>query len=161
MKFPILSRPKLPPELRYSRLFNEDTFYDAFVKDLNNCLNEAIIESPFVTHRRLIIILPVLEKLKKRGVRLTINTRDPRECEENYWRHEAMDAIATLQHAGIHVIYTVGHHRKLAIVDRNILWEGSLNILSQSKSSEVMRRIESPELAWQMAHFTKLDARSR
>ena len=105
----------------------------------------------------MIIILPVLEKLKKRGVRLTINTRDPRECEDEYWRHEAMDAIATLQHAGICVLYTAGHHRKLAIFDRNILWEREINILSQSKSSEVMRRIESAELAWQMAHFTKLD----
>lgn len=157
MKYSLLSRPKPSPELLYSKLFNEDTFYDAFVKDLNKCLHEAIIESPFVTRRRLMIILPVLEKLKKRGVRLIINTRDPRECEDEYWRNEAMDAIATLQHAGIHVLYTAGHHRKLAILDRAILWEGSLNILSQGRSSEVMRRTESTSLAWQMARFVQLD----
>ncbi len=153
-----LFRSKPSPELLYSKLFNEDTFYDAFVKDLNKCLHEAVIESPFVTRRRLQIILPVLVKLKKRGVRLTINTRDPRECDDEYWRAEAADAISSLQHAGIHVLYNIGHHRKLAILDRNILWEGSLNILSQNNSSEVMRRIESSELAWQMTKFTKLDA---
>jgi hypothetical protein len=59
------------------------------------------------------------------------------------------------------VLYTAGHHRKLAILDRSILWEGSLNILSQNSSSEIMRRIQSAELAWQMAHFTKLDAHLR
>lgn len=154
-------RPKPSPELLYSKLFNEDTFYDAFVKDLNNCLHEAIIESPFITRRRLLMILPVLEKLKKRGVRLSINTRDPRECEDEYWRNEAMDAVSALQHAGIYVLYTAGHHRKLAILDRNILWEGSLNILSQNNSSEIMRRIESVTLAWQMAKFTKLDTHVR
>jgi hypothetical protein len=75
MKLPLLLQSKLSPELQYSRLFNEDTFYDAFVKDLNNCLNEAIIESPFVTNRRLMIILPVLEKLKNRGNRHSTTRR--------------------------------------------------------------------------------------
>jgi hypothetical protein len=61
-----------------------------------------------------------------------------------------------LQSIGVEVLYTGGHHRKLAIIDRQILWEGSLNILSQNESCEVMRRIESDELAMQMLQFTKL-----
>jgi hypothetical protein len=62
-----------------------------------------------------------------------------------------------LQHMGVQVLYTGYHHRKLAILDRAILYEGSLNILSQNKSSEVMRRIESVSLAWQMVRFTGID----
>ena len=55
------------------------------------------------------------------------------------------------------VLYTVKHHRKLAIIDEEILWEGSLNILSQGDSCEIMRRTFSDSLALQMLHFTKLD----
>ena len=101
--------------------------------------------------------MPVLEKLKKRGVRAAIVTRDSLEQNNNYMSSEATEAISNLQHSGIHVIYKEGHHRKLAILDRSILWEGSLNILSQSNSCEVMRRIESHQLAWQMVRFTKTD----
>ena len=48
------------------------------------------------------------------------------------------------------------HHRKLAIIDRQILWEGSLNILSQIKSREIMRRIEGDNYAQDMFNFLKL-----
>ncbi len=40
-------------------------------------------------------------------------------------------------------------HRKLAVIDANIVWEGSLNILSQARSAEFMRRIVSFEIASQ------------
>ncbi|HEY4963351.1 MAG TPA: phospholipase D-like domain-containing protein [Candidatus Saccharimonadales bacterium] len=146
-----------PTDLLTSTLYDENTFYDRFNRDLKKCQHEAIIESPFITNRRLSLLLPALEKLKARGVRITINTRDPEEHENEYMRHEAQRAIATLQHMGIHVLFTGNHHRKLAILDRQILYEGSLNILSQNNSCEVMRRIESVKLAWQMARFVKID----
>lgn len=46
--------------------------------------------------------------------------------------------------------------RKIAVIDGRILWEGSLNILSQGNSREVMRRIESEELTKQMVRFLGL-----
>jgi len=58
---------------------------------------------------------------------------------------------------GVQVLLCTGnHHRKLAILDRNILWEGSLNILSQRHSREIMRRIENEELSLEMFNFLKL-----
>lgn len=47
-------------------------------------------------------------------------------------------------------------HRKLAIIDGCILWDGSLNILSQAHSKEIMRRPNSAILCKQMASFTRL-----
>jgi hypothetical protein len=58
---------------------------------------------------------------------------------------------------GVHVLFTGGHHRKLVVVDRRVLYEGSLNVLSQNNSSEIMRRIESARLAWQTIGFVGLD----
>lgn len=143
-------------DLLSSQLYDEKTFYPAFIKDLNNCGAELIIESPFVTRRRLQQLLPTLQILKDREVRVIINTKDPHELDEER-RDNAYRAIASLQYEGIQVIYTHGHHRKLAIIDRNILYEGSLNILSQNRSGEIMRRTESVRMAWEMTRFTKLD----
>lgn len=152
--FNLLKQPTEP--LVSSKLFNEETFYLEFLKDIDNCFRELIIECPFITNRRLAHLLPTLQKLKERGVRIAINTRDPQE-HDNYWCDESTCALATLQRYGIQVLFTDSHHRKLAIIDRNILWEGSLNILSQNNSCELMRRIESTQLSWQMIRYLNLD----
>ena len=47
------------PELLASRLYNDQTFYRAFEKDLANCRDEVIIESPFITSRRVRLLLPI------------------------------------------------------------------------------------------------------
>lgn len=153
----LFNRSAAPTDLLGSKLYDQDTFYPAFMKDLANCHSEVVIECPFITNRRLKTLLPTLEKLKARKVRIAINTRDPRTHDEGHWQDDAHEAIPKLQHMGVQVLYTGNHHRKVAILDRSILYEGSLNILSQNDSCEVMRRIESTSLAWQMVRFIGID----
>jgi hypothetical protein len=88
---------------------------------------------------------------------VVVNTRDPRSVAEDYRREDTQEAVSRLQHMGIHVVLTPNHHRKLAVLDRNILYEGSLNILSHNNTAEIMRRIESVRLAWQMLRFVGID----
>ena len=155
--FSFLKKQAGQSELIGSKLFNDETFYAAFQKDLQKCQHEVIIESPFMTQRRLDNLLPVLKKLKSRHVKIIVNTRDPQCCDDRHMRDDATRAVSILQHMGVQVLFTGNHHRKLAILDRNILWEGSLNILSQRDSCEIMRRIESTPLAWQMVKFIAID----
>ena len=144
-----------PTPLLSSGLFDEDSFYPAFLNDLSKCKFEVVIESPFITRKRMNALYPSFRRLTKRGVRVVINTRDPKEHD---WRmaEEAATAISLLQHLGIKVLYTENHHRKLAIIDRQLLYEGSLNILSQYASCEIMRKIESQELAISMLGFLNI-----
>ena len=139
-----------------SALFDNNTFYKAFERDLRCARQSVIIESPFITRRRMEHLLPILKKLRHKGVRIVVNTRNPEEHNEEY-AIQAEDAVASMQDIGIKVLYTVKHHRKLAIIDEEVLWEGSLNILSQGDSCEIMRRTVSNSLAWQMICFTKLN----
>lgn len=139
-----------------SRLYDNETFYDAFENDLKKAQHRIIIESPFITMRRMNGLLPIFRFLRQRGVRIVVNTRNPQEHDEDY-QYQAKLAIYEMQRLGVTVLYTVKHHRKLAIIDDEILWEGSLNILSQSDSCEIMRRIESEELARQMVEFVGLE----
>lgn len=142
--------------LSCSKLFNENTFYQAFRKDLAMCKHEVLIESPFITTKRVCQLIPDFQKAISRGVRITVNTRDPHEHEQPSDAF-AVDAIAKLESVGVEFIYTGKHHRKLAVLDRSILWEGSLNILSQYDSCEIMRRIKSPELSRSMIQFIEID----
>lgn len=62
-----------------------------------------------------------------------------------------------MQEKDVLVLYTGKLHRKLAIIDNEIMWEGSLNILSQNDSCEIMRRIVSDVLARQTIEFVGID----
>ncbi|HEX6258549.1 MAG TPA: phospholipase D-like domain-containing protein [Candidatus Saccharimonadales bacterium] len=141
--------------LSSSLLYNEQTFYKAFMRDLSLCKDEAIIESPFITSNRIASLLPIFRKMRSRNIRIVVNTRHPSEHEQPYG-DQAWAEIAQMQLIGIEVLFTGSHHRKLAIFDRQILWEGSLNILSQYDSCEIMRRIDSIKLAEHTLSFTKL-----
>lgn len=61
-----------------------------------------------------------------------------------------------MQEIGVTVFYTVGHHRKLAVIDQEIFYEGSLNILSFSDSCEIMRRVVSSTEAMKLLKFIGL-----
>ncbi|OGK51757.1 hypothetical protein A3B02_02405 [Candidatus Roizmanbacteria bacterium RIFCSPLOWO2_01_FULL_42_14] len=143
-------------DLLTSKLFDEKTFYKAFIQDLDKCKKDVIIESPYITCSRMEIFKPVFKKLLSKKVKIFLITRDPMEHDENI-RHQATNEILESKEMGINItLFRGNHHRKLAILDKKILWEGSLNILSQTYSCEIMRRIESKELVKQMYNFLGL-----
>ncbi len=99
-----------------SSLYDEKTFYQTFLRDLEKCQSEVIIESPYITSERMKTFDRIFKKLLEKGIKIYVLTR----------------------------------------LDRNVLWEGSLNILSQTYSREIMRRIESEQLTLEMFNFLKL-----
>ena len=134
-------------------LHDEKTFYLHFLSDLEQSQSEVIIESPFITIARMKTFWPVFRRLVARGVKVYVVTRDPREHTDGYDDQSEVE-IQELEAVGIQVLMCTGnHHRKLAIIDRNILWEGSLNILSQAKSREFMRRLEDGGFAVDLFNF--------
>ena len=143
-------------KLTSSRLYDQTTFYSAFLHDLGRAQSRVIIESPFITKKRMDLLLPTLSKLRARCVHIIINTKPFEEHELSY-QNQAVWAIGVMQDLGVEVLMTGGHHRKLAVIDDNVLWEGSLNILSQNDSCEVMRRIDSAIEVKEMLRFTGIE----
>ena len=140
-----------------STLFDEKTFYQAFLRDLEGCRSEVYIESPYITSKRAEMLIPVFYSLLAKGVKIYVMTRDPKEHEESM-EYQSEETISLFERMGVQVLLCIGnHHRKLAILDRQILWEGSLNILSQNHSREIMRRIDSEKLAMEMFEYLKLE----
>ena len=140
-----------------SGLFDQTDFYRQFIQDLNGCKNEVVIESPFITSSRMNFLYPTFKKLLARNVHVNIITRDPIDHDDEFTRNQSTNEILCCNEMGINVVLLNGnHHRKIAILDRTVLWEGSLNILSQSNSREVMRRIEDKETTNQMFNYLKL-----
>lgn len=142
--------------LLISKLFDETTFYQTFLSDLKFCQNEVIIESPFITTERMNIFRSIFEDLVEKGIKIYVITRDPQE-HEGIMVNQSESEITYFEHIGVQTLLCSGnHHRKLAMIDRKILWEGSLNILSQNHSREIMRRIDDRGITLEMFDFLNL-----
>jgi phosphatidylserine/phosphatidylglycerophosphate/cardiolipin synthase-like enzyme len=133
-----------------NNLYNETNFYRAFIKDALSAEKEVIIYSPFISQYRASFFKVTLSKLKRRNINVFIFTR-PIEEHEEYIQDGIKAALESYKRLGAHIVYLDGTiHEKVAIIDRKILWEGSLNILSQKASKELMTRTADEEFATQI-----------
>ena len=148
---------RLEKDIENSSLFDQKDFYPRFVKDILEAKKEVVIDSPFITKQRSEFFIPIFKLLIDKGLNLFVLTRQASDHDE-IMRQQASVAMKEFEEIGVVVLPFKGMvHRKLAIVDREILWEGSLNILSQRESQEIMRRFEGKDTAKQMITFLKLD----
>ena len=142
-------------DLLTSQLFDESGFYKAFSRDICRAKKRIVIESPYLTERRALYYAPLFRKLESRKVKIRINTRHPR-YHDNGMRPQAEGAVKILKAAGAKVYaYNDLRHWKLAVIDNDVLWEGSLNILSHGRNREIMRRSRSYSLCRKMLNFAK------
>lgn len=138
-------------------LFDEQSFYPQFIKDLVAANYEVVIESPFITSSRMIQLWPVFRQLLDRNIQIHVFTRDSAD-HQGSMTDQAEEVIQQFEELGIQTFICKGNfHRKLALIDRIILWEGSLNILSQTKSREIMHRFDDKNNAENMFRFLKLE----
>ena len=144
-------------EADLSQLFDETDFYQNFFHDLLKAEKEVIIVSPFITSHRVTIFMPIFDLILSKGINIFILTRRPEEHNTSM-KYQAKGELECFEELGITVLPRAGrYHRKVAIIDRKVLWEGSLNILSHSGGEEQMRRFVCAKTAEQMMIFLKLD----
>jgi len=137
-----------------TELFDEHSFFKAFSNDMKCAKHSVIIESPYITARRAKEFSKLVSKIRN-NLNITIHTRIPSHHDSNLTK-QALLGIEILERIGISIIVCSDlRHRKFAIIDDEILWEGSLNMLSHSNSREIMRRTRSTDLCSQMIDFTR------
>ncbi|MCX6810293.1 MAG: hypothetical protein NTY30_00955 [Candidatus Berkelbacteria bacterium] len=138
-------------------LYNENTFYKALTADMLAAKKEVIIYSPFVSKFRTDFLKPTIEKLIDRNIDIFIFTR-PIEEYDSTMQPQIGCALKRLEELGVCIFYPGRYiHQKVAIVDREVLWEGSLNILSHRASNEMMRRTAHGESATQVMQYIGLN----
>lgn len=57
---------------------------------------------------------------------------------------------ATLQAVGIYVVAQSDLHTHFAVIDQNIVWYGSANLLSRDKANDDLLRIDSQDVALEL-----------
>ncbi len=153
-----------------TEIFSDTSFWTAFRKDLKLAKRHLIIQSPFVSSQRLRILAPDFHRLCQSNVLVCTFIQQPRywntayeklSVEDQYEKHQLNAQIELLKSWNFHVNLRPKIHSKFAIVDNQILWEGSLNIFSHGTGIEHMRRWDDTrEVSEVMAQHSLLDCQS-
>ena len=129
---------------QYLTMWNEKNFYDIFTHELLLAEKRVVIFSPFIARKRVSELGDILRILIEKGIKIYVVTRSPRSIDDTE------SIIDELKKMGIDVIIASEKvklhnklHEKCALIDDDVFFYGSLNILSQSDSSETMMAIKS------------------
>jgi len=128
-------------------LCNERTFWRWFYKDLNSAHKIVHIISPYITVRRSGMLSKYFRELISRGVKIIIHTRYVTDHDNQQMRISAKFSILALKSMGVKFHFVSRTHRKVALIDDQICWAGSLNILSWNDTPEQMNRFDCANIA--------------
>ncbi|MBI4795879.1 MAG: DEAD/DEAH box helicase family protein [Deltaproteobacteria bacterium] len=130
-------------------IFDNTNFLPVYHHDMMNAAREAVIVSPFVTRRRVLQMLPNLEAALAKRVSVVVITR-PTNAYKDKDRPALEETLASLQDAGVRLLFKANIHQKFAVIDRKIVWYGSINLLSYGSVQESIMRLESPNIAQEL-----------
>jgi len=122
-------------------LFDGLGFDAAVAGDISTARHSVVIFSGFVTPRRVNEIADLLRLKISQGVRVRCVTRPP---QLNGSLDPAMGrkALDSLESVGCIVDCRARIHEKVILIDKSIVWQGSLNFLSHAhRGDEIMIRV--------------------
>jgi hypothetical protein len=134
----------------------EDEFWCAFPNDLLGAKEEVIIFSPFLTTNRVNKLSNIFNALLGKGIKLFVITTPPNN-NDNFFSEDSNKVIEYLKEIGVIVKFKNEMHEKIALIDKNIKWFGSLNILSHNNRTEYMERSVGENSALELYNKFELD----
>jgi phosphatidylserine/phosphatidylglycerophosphate/cardiolipin synthase-like enzyme len=134
---------------KISMIYDASSFVPIMKNDFLEARKEILIVSPFLRKRRVDNILEWLKEPLQSKVSVTIATRPPESYKES---ERIKECIKHLQDF-VNVTQKSNIHQKFIIIDNRIVWYGSVNLLSYGNAEESMMRLESRELAAELARL--------
>lgn len=144
-KTKLLSNINHAPDL----IYDGKSFYQGFCNDLQSARSEILIVSPFMRKNRISGILKQLTPAMKNGVHVTVVTRPPEDFKERD-REVVISCTELLQKQGVSVTYKSDFHQKFTVIDKSVVWYGSVNFLSFGTHEESIMHFENADIAGQL-----------
>ena len=127
-------------------IFNQQSFLPVLAHDLAQTKKEIVVVSPYLSKGRVSQMKRLFFPALGNRASVAIFTRPPESFSDST-RPRVADLVAELTAGGANVILKDRIHQKFAVIDRRVVWYGSINLLSYGKSEESMMRFENGEIA--------------
>jgi hypothetical protein len=132
-------------------VFNQSTFDPAIEADISNAKESIVIFSGFVTPSRVAKLGDLLRLKALEGVKIRCVTRPPK-LNGTMDPARGKAALDALERINCVVDCRARIHEKIVLIDKEVVWHGSLNVLSHThRTDEAMTRLVNSGLAQAIA----------
>jgi hypothetical protein len=134
-------------------IYDNESYGATYEKDLCEANKEIIISSPGINEKKVKRIIELIREKQEVGVSVTIITLKAESYPENRVE-KTRQLLNQLIASGIKVNPMSMMHEHYAIIDQEIVWYGSMNLLSGEKEDDNLMRVVSAEIAQELMEIT-------
>lgn len=131
---------------KVNSIFDYKNYISVFIRDIEEADNEIVISSPGLNKNKVIRFCGLVKVKQEKGIKVSILTLSSDIYPESR-KAVTKDLINKLIENGISVKSNENAHEHFAVIDKEIVWYGSVNLLSREKEDDNIMRIVSKEIA--------------
>jgi superfamily II DNA or RNA helicase len=127
-------------------IYDIDTYGDVYNRDLHESKESVVISSPRINTKKVKQLIEVLTPKYELGLNVTIVTWHP-DCYKYGNDSARFELIENLRRAGFEIRLKTENCERFAVIDKSIVWYGSINLLSKEDEEDNIMRIDDASIA--------------
>lgn len=134
-------------------IFDVDNYADVYRQDMLEANSEIIISSPAISGKKVDEMMQLLKAKQETGLHIVIVTWKPDTYgygDSGYW----MELQERMRRSGFEMNLVEDYCEHYCIIDREVVWYGSMNFLGKEDAEDNLMRIRSREIATELLELT-------
>lgn len=134
-------------------IYDIGNYAETYWKDLEEANSEVVVSSPRLNNQKVDRIINMFGKRRELGVKVTIVTWHPDAYK--YGKDDVrMELMERLRKAGFEIRLVEESCEHYAVIDNEIVWYGSVNLLSKEDAEDNLMRVCSKDIAAELLEMT-------
>lgn len=134
-------------------IYDIENYAETYWKDLEEANSAVVVSSPRLNNQKVDRIINMLGKRRELGVKVTIVTWHPDAYK--YGKDDVrMELMERLRKAGFEIRLVEETCEHYAVIDNEIIWYGSVNLLSKEDAEDNLMRVCSKDIAAELLEMT-------
>jgi superfamily II DNA or RNA helicase len=134
-------------------IYDMENYADVYWRDIGAAKAEVIVSSPRLNTEKVNRMIRTLQTRQEMGVKVVIVTWHPDAYK--YGRDDTrMELMERLRKAGFEIRLVEETCEHFAVIDREIVWYGSMNLLSKEDAEDNLMRVCSKDIAAELLELT-------
>lgn len=134
-------------------IYDIENYAETYWKDLEEANSAVVVSSPRLNNQKVDRIINILGKRRELGVEVTIVTWHPDAYK--YGKDDVrMELMERLRKAGFEIRLVEETCEHYAVIDNEIVWYGSVNLLSKEDAEDNLMRVCSKDIAAELLEMT-------
>ena len=134
-------------------IYDIENYAETYWKDLEEANSAVVVSSPRLNNQKVDRIINMLGKRRELGVEVTIVTWHPDAYK--YGKDDVrMELMERLRKAGFEIRLVEESCEHYAVIDNEIVWYGSVNLLSKEDAEDNLMRVCSKDIAAELLEMT-------